>query len=142
MGQNWGLCPFWGREATYPSNTVSPGPRLTSVPSFILTRPTIWPQYTNVTDRTDIQTGQDMTTIRTHNPNGIMIGSAVFARMTTQCLYTLQWQAPFPLQNCPFPWGSGPPFNTHLIRRSLGPPDFSTQKASASVQPVSQGSLL
>jgi len=28
------------------------------VPSFILIRPTVWPQYTNVTDRTDRQTGQ------------------------------------------------------------------------------------
>ena len=28
-----------------------PGPRPTSVPSFILIHPTVWPQYTNVTDR-------------------------------------------------------------------------------------------
>jgi len=26
------------------------------MPSFILIRPTVWPQYTNVTDRTDRQT--------------------------------------------------------------------------------------
>jgi len=37
-----------------PSNTLSPGSRPTSVPSGILIHPTIWPQYTNVTDR---QTG-------------------------------------------------------------------------------------
>jgi len=36
-----------------PSDTMSPGPRPTSVPSGILIRPTIWPHYTNVTDRTD-----------------------------------------------------------------------------------------
>ena len=35
-----------------------PGPRPTCAPSFILIRPTVWPQYTNVTDRTDKQTGQ------------------------------------------------------------------------------------
>jgi len=38
-----------------------PGPRPTSMPRFILIRPPVWPQYTNVTDRhdrTDIQTGQ------------------------------------------------------------------------------------
>jgi len=28
------------------------------VPSFILIHPTIWPQYTNVTNRADRQTGQ------------------------------------------------------------------------------------
>jgi len=39
------------------------------------------------------------------NPNGISIGSAVFAQMTAACPYTLQWGAPSPPQNCPFPWG-------------------------------------
>jgi len=34
-----------------PSNTMWPGPRPTCMPSFILIRPTVWPQYTNVTDR-------------------------------------------------------------------------------------------
>jgi len=38
---------------------MPPGPRPTSVQSGILIHPTIWPQYTNVTDRqTDRQTGQ------------------------------------------------------------------------------------
>ena len=36
-----------------PSNTMSPGPRPTSVPSDILIHPTVWLQCTNVTDRTD-----------------------------------------------------------------------------------------
>jgi len=36
-----------------PSNTMWPGPRHTSVPSGILIRETVWPQYTNVTDGTD-----------------------------------------------------------------------------------------
>ena len=40
------------------SNTLSLGPRPTSVPSSILIQPTVWPHYTNVTDR---QTGQDRT---------------------------------------------------------------------------------
>ena len=34
-------------------NAMSPGPRPTSVPSGIPIHPTVWPQYTNVTDRTD-----------------------------------------------------------------------------------------
>ena len=36
------------------SNTMWPGPRSTSMSSFILIDPTVWPQYTNVTER---QTG-------------------------------------------------------------------------------------
>ena len=39
-----------------PSNTMSPGPRPTSVPSGILTHPTVCPQYTS-TSQTD-KTGQ------------------------------------------------------------------------------------
>jgi len=32
--------------------------RPTCTPSFILIRPSVWPQYTNVTDSQDRQTGQ------------------------------------------------------------------------------------
>jgi len=59
-------------------------------------------------------------------PNGISISSAVFAQFTAECLYTLQWAAPFP-QNCPFPWGGSGP---HLIYGSWGPLESSTQTAS------------
>ena len=47
------------------SNTKWPGPRRmpTSVPSFILIHPTVWPQYTNVSDRT----GQTARTDRREN---------------------------------------------------------------------------
>jgi len=34
-----------------PSNTMSLGPRPTSIPSGIVIHPTVWPQYTRVTDR-------------------------------------------------------------------------------------------
>jgi len=37
--------------AESPSNTKSPGPRPSSVPSGILIHPAVWPQYTNVTER-------------------------------------------------------------------------------------------
>jgi len=40
--------------------------------------------------------------IQTHNPNGISIGSAVFAQMTAECTYTSHWEAPFPLKIAPF----------------------------------------
>jgi len=44
--------PLWGGgRAGSPSNTMWPGPRPIRTPSFILIRPTVWAQYTNVTDR-------------------------------------------------------------------------------------------
>ena len=62
LSSSWDRRPFgrapFGRGAGSPSNTMWPGPRPTSVLSFILIHPTIWPQYTNVTDKTDRQTGQ------------------------------------------------------------------------------------
>jgi len=53
---------------------------------------------------------------RIHSPNGKPIGSAVFAQLTVESPYTLQWAlgASVP-QNYPFPWGSGP----HLIYYSI-----------------------
>jgi len=60
-GPKIGGCDSLGRGAGSPSNTMWRGPRPTCMPSFILIRPTVWPQYTNVTDKqTDRQdrTGQ------------------------------------------------------------------------------------
>ena len=57
--------PFWGDGS--PSNTMSPGLGPTSMPSFILIHPTVWPQYTNVTDRQDRRDRQ--TTDRYHRAN-------------------------------------------------------------------------
>jgi len=56
MGRQLGCVSLWGGGAGSPSNTMWPGPRPTCMPSFILIRPTVSPQCTNVTDR---QTGQD-----------------------------------------------------------------------------------
>jgi len=51
MGRKLGAVSLLGGEAGSPSNSMWPGP------SFILIHPTVWPQYTNVTDRqTDRQT--------------------------------------------------------------------------------------
>jgi len=52
-----GGCALWGRGAGSPSNTMWPGPRPTCVLSFISMHPTVWPQCTDVTDRT-VETGQ------------------------------------------------------------------------------------
>jgi len=53
--ENWGLCPLFVGAAEFSSNTMWPELRSTSMPSCI--HPAIWPQYTNVTDKTD-RTGQ------------------------------------------------------------------------------------
>ena len=49
------------------------------------------------------------------NPNGISIGLAVFAQMTAESPYALQWDAPFPLKISPFHGGSRPPSNTWFL---------------------------
>jgi len=51
MGQKLGAMALWGRGAAFLFDTMCQGPRPTSVPSFILIHATVWPQYTNVTDR-------------------------------------------------------------------------------------------
>jgi len=43
--------PLSGVGAASPLNTMWLGPRPTSVPSDLLIHQTVWPQYTNVTDR-------------------------------------------------------------------------------------------
>ena len=53
-----GAVPLLGRGAGSSSNTLWPGPSSTSAPSFILIDPTVWPQYVDVTDRTDRKTEQ------------------------------------------------------------------------------------
>ena len=64
MGRKLGAVARWRAGAESPSNTMWPGPRPTCTPSFILIHPTVWPQYTNVTDRTD---KTDRQTDRTDN---------------------------------------------------------------------------
>jgi len=50
--------------------------------------------------------------IRAHNPNSIWIISTVFAQVTTECPYTLQWDASSP-SKLPLPMvGSGHVSNT------------------------------
>jgi len=53
--------------------------------------------------------------MRVHNPNGTSIGSAVFAQMTAECLYTLQWFACFPLKTAPSHVGIWTSFNKWFI---------------------------
>jgi len=67
--------------------------------------------------------------IRVRTPNSISIGSAIFAQLTAEGPYTLQWTAPSP--STLSMGGSGP----HLIAGSFGPPESTCQMASGSVQP-------
>jgi len=55
-----------------------------------------------------------------HNPNGITIGSAVFAHVTTECPNYFTIGAPFP-RNCHSGRGSGPPWNTWFFGNSPQP---------------------
>jgi len=70
--KSYGDChaPFRGGAGS-PCNTAPPGPRTISVPSGILIHPTVWSQYTNVTDRQTGQTRQRSRSIgRTVTSNG------------------------------------------------------------------------
>jgi len=65
IGRKLGAVTFGGEELVWP------GPRPTSLPSGILIHPTVWSQYTNVTDRQTGQTGQRSDSIgRTVFTNG------------------------------------------------------------------------
>jgi len=74
---------------------------------------------------------------RGHNPKGISIGSAEYAQLAAECLYTSQWAVP-PLKIDPSHGLSGP----HLIHGFLLLSKFSTKIARRSVKPFLQGSLL
>ena len=78
------------------------------------------------------------------HPNGISIGSAVFAQLTTECRYILCNGLPISHLKLPHPMGDlNPlPFNTWFLgpTRDLNP--NCTQTASRSVQPFLQGSLV
>jgi len=52
---------------------------------------------------------------RVQIPNGISIGSAVFAQLIAECPYTLQCAAPLPLKIAVSCGGSGPPSNTWFL---------------------------
>jgi len=53
--------------------------------------------------------------MRAHNPNGTSIASAVFAQMTAECTYTLQWFACFRLKIAPSHAGIWTSCNTWFI---------------------------
>jgi len=76
--------------------------------------------------------------IQAHNPNGISIGLAVFAQITAESPYTLQWDTTFPLKIALFHGGIWTPSNTWFLGLTRG----STQTAPRSVQPFLQGSLV
>jgi len=63
-----------------------------------------------------------------HNPNCIMIASAIFAQVTAKCPYTLQWM-PLP-PKLPLPMGDLDP---HVRHDSLDPSEPTNQTASLSV---------
>ena len=76
MGRKLGDCAPLGEGAGSPPNTMWPGLRPTSMPSFILIHPTVWPQYTNVTDRQDRQRSDS---IRTNGRSKISVYTLKYA---------------------------------------------------------------
>jgi len=67
---------------------------------------------------------------RAHNPNCTTIGSAIFAQVTAECRYTLQW-ATFSPKIAP----SHGDLDPHLTHDSLDPSELTNQTASVPVQP-------
>jgi len=66
-----------------------------------------------------------------HNPNGLLVGSAIFLHSSRQIVGGRARACPFP-KHCPFVWDYLDPHPTH---GSLGPPESITQTTSRSVQP-------
>jgi len=73
--------------------------------------------------------------IPVHYPNGISIGSVVFAQLTAECRYRYRGM-PFTLKIAP----SHGDLNPHLTHGSLDPPDSASQMASRSGQPFMHSS--
>jgi len=86
MGRKLGAVPLFGSRTGSPPNTIWPGPRPTSMLSFIFIRPTVWPQQTNVTDR---QTGQDRTD-RQDRQRSDSIGRTVLQTVAQKEAYHLE----------------------------------------------------
>ena len=74
-------------------------------------------------------------TTQVHTPNSISIGSAVFAQLTAQSRYSLQWAAPspLPLKITPSYGGS----DSHMIHGSLGPSESTTDQFPSLLQAMS-----
>jgi len=76
--------------------------------------------------------------MRAHNPNDTWIGSSVFAQMTAECPYTLQWFVCFPLKIAPSHVGIWTSCNTWFI----GPARARNANDNLIVSAVLQGSLV
>jgi len=87
MGRKFGgSAAFLGRGAGCPSNTMCLGPRPTCMPSFILIHSGIWPQCTNVADRTGQRSDSiGRTVLQTVRP----INSVCLCHCVSVCLPTL-----------------------------------------------------
>jgi len=63
---NWGLCPFGeGELGPHPTQGGHRAEAYTCMPSFILSHPTVSPQYTSVTDRQTVWTDRTDRTAQT-----------------------------------------------------------------------------
>ena len=76
--------------------------------------------------------------MRAQNSKATSIGSVVFAQLTAECHYTLQWFAYFSIK-LPLPMGD---LGSHVIHGALGLPESSTEMATRSLQPFLQSSIV
>jgi len=141
MGRKLGwLCPF-GEGSWAPSNRMWPGSRPTCVTSCILIRPTVWPQYTNITDRQERQDRTEMTTV----PYSHSIGRTVLqtvAQKLTRANQLLKWATVWPQETWAEKWGggccaAGSPLDPQLTQCGLGRGLPVYQVVSWSIQPFS-----
>jgi len=63
-------------------------------------------------------------------PNGISIGSAVFAQLTAESRYTLQWAAPFALKTAPFRMWIWTPSRFCRAHYCIRPTDHTTRSVT------------
>jgi len=67
--------------------------------------------------------------LRAHSPNSSLIDSAVFAQLTTEYPYTLQWAALSLLKTAPSDGGSGPHLKYGSATRVMHPNGISIGSA-------------
>ena len=83
--ENWAsCCALLGGGPGSPSNTTWSGPRPISIPSGILIHPTVWPQYTNVTDRQNRQRSVLQSVAQKRNITAGDVLSSLRRLLTTQ----------------------------------------------------------
>jgi len=109
--------PLWVGGAASPCNTMSLGPRPTSVPSGILIHETVWPQYTRYRRQTDRQmTSQDNSQTLHCNSR---LKNLLNSNMSSTCPHNMVNVGPLMAEISSGVWGTPANFNQFRILTSL-----------------------